>query len=128
MIECDELFLGEVCTPYTLTKYVTREGIVSPSEVQVYDRKFSLLSWRNKLLKAHERYMQLPTDSDFANLTQTELVEACKRLDIAVEANTPTDQLRHILVKRQRQRSLVIWHDHAIVLNSGFIMVSTHSL
>ena len=40
----------------------------------------------------------------------------------------PADQLRHLLVKQQRQRSLVIWHDHATVLNSGFIMVTVHIL
>ena len=83
MIVSGELSLGEPCTPYTLTKYVTWEGIVSPLDVQVYGRKFSLLSL--SLLKAHKRYMQLPTDFDLANLTQTELVETCTRFDIAVE-------------------------------------------
>ena len=71
MIECGELSLGEPCTPYTLTKYVTKEGIVSPVEVQVHGRKFALLSLRNKLLKAHEKYMWLSTDSDPADLTQS---------------------------------------------------------
>ena len=127
MIASGELSLGEPCTPYTLTKHVTSEGIVSPLQVQVYGRKFSLLSLRNKLLKAHERYMRLPTDSDLANLTQTELLETCTRFDIGVE-DMQTDQLRHVLAKHQRQRSLVIWHDHATVLNSGFIMVTVHIL
>ena len=108
MIESGELSLGEPCTPYTLTKYVTREGVVSPLDVQIYGRKFSLLSLRKKLLIAHERYMRLPTDSNLADLTQTELVETCKRFDIAVEDNTQTDQLRNVLAKHQRQRSLVI--------------------
>ena len=67
--------------------------------------------------------MRLPTDFDLANLTQTEVVETCTRFDIAVE-DTQTDQLCHVLAKHQRQRSLVIWHDHATVLNSGFIMVT----
>ena len=73
MIECGELSLGEPCTPYTLTKYVTKEGVVSPVEVQVHGRKFALLSLRNKLLKAHEKYMRLSTDSDLADLTESKL-------------------------------------------------------
>ena len=55
-------------------KVCYKEGIVSLSQVQVHGRKFSLLSLRNKLLKAHEKYMFLATDSDFANLTETELL------------------------------------------------------
>ena len=128
MIESGELSLGEPCTPYTLTKYITREGIVSTAEVPVYSRKFSLLSLRKKLLKTHEKYMRLPTDSDLATLTHTQLVEACRRFDTSTEADVQSDELCHLLARCQRQRSLVIWHDHATVLNSGFIMVTVHIL
>ena len=101
---------------------------MSSSNVQVYGRKFSLLSLRNKLLKAHKRYMQFPTDSHLASLTQTELVKACRTFDFPTEANMQAYQLRQLLAKQQRQRSLVIWQDHITVLNSDFIMVTLHIL
>lgn len=128
MIESGELSLGEPCTPYSLTKYTVKEGVVSTTKVAVYGRKFPMLHLREKLLKAHEKYMRLSTDSDLANLTQTQVVEACKRFSIPTEEDMQTDSLRHLLAKYQRQRSLVIWHDHATVLNSGFIMVTVHIL
>ena len=72
--------------------------------------------------------MRLATESDLANLTEIELVEACRKFDFPIEANAQADQLRHLVAKYQRQRSLVIWHDHATVLNSGFIMVTVRIL
>ena len=53
---------------------------------------------------------------------------ACSRLGTSIEVNAHIDELRSLLVRYQRQRSLVIWHDHATVLNSGFIMVTVHIL
>lgn len=66
MIKSGELSIGEPCTPYTLMMYITREGAISTLQVPVYGRKFSLLSLREKLLKTHEKYMRLATDSDIA--------------------------------------------------------------
>ena len=72
--------------------------------------------------------MRLTTDSDLATLTHAQLVEACSRLGTSIEVNAHVDELRSLLVRYQRQRSLVIWHIHATVLNSGFIMVTVHIL
>ena len=95
MIEA-ELSLGEPCTPYTLTKYTTHKGAISSNKIQVNSQKFSLLYLRKKLLKAHEKFMRLVTNTELDNLTLAEFTEAYKKIDSTDCTDYTPDQVRNL--------------------------------
>ena len=37
-------------------------------------------------------------------------------------------RLQNLLSQTQRTRHLVLWHDHATVLGSGYVLVTVHAL
>ena len=74
LIKIGKLQLGEPCAPFVLTKYKTcTTGKVEPYQVTIEGRKIPLLSLRNKMLQEHEKYMPLPTDIEYQNMTESEV-------------------------------------------------------
>ena len=128
LIDSGELILGEPCSPYTLTRYTTKEGKTIAKEVTVYGRKIPLATLREKLLKNHTKFMRLLDDHAIAQLTREQLLTAVRKVYHTVPDTTSTDELQTLLAKAQRQRCLVLWHDHATILSTGFLMITVHTL
>ena len=55
LIDSGELILGEPCSPYTITRYSTKEGKTISNEITVCGQKIPLATLREKLLKKHMR-------------------------------------------------------------------------
>ena len=106
MIESGELTLGEPCAPYTVMKYAIINGEVQQSEIGVYGRKVSLLHIRKKLLKKHENFMRLHTDTQIDSMSRCEIFAILSKSNIAVDNETSDTQLRDGLRKLERTRTL----------------------
>ena len=39
-----------------------------------------------------------------------------------------TQELRDMICKHQRTRTLAMWHDHATLLGRGYILITVHTL
>ncbi len=64
LIDTGELYLGEPCAPYILTKSrVSEEGQLVTDTTEVYGSRIELVEIRKSLLKRHENnYMHLQSD------------------------------------------------------------------
>ena len=128
LIDSGELILGEPCSPYTITRYSTKEEKTTANEITVCGQKVPLATLRDKLLKKHMKYMCLLDNQAFAHVTREQLLTAVYKVDHTVPDTTSTDELQAILAKAQRRRHLALWHDHATILSTGFLMITVHIL
>ena len=127
MILTGKFTLGEPCCPYTIEKYTSRDGQLVKESSDVYGRIIPLLEVRQRLLKRQEKFMRLLKNEEIDDMTSEEIFEILQ----ASGCDSPEQQKQEsnqALRKYQRQRSLVVWHDHATLLNRGFLMVTVHTL
>ena len=118
-IRSGELTLGEPCAPYTLTKYTVVSGEIQKSELELYGRKVPLIDIRRKLLQKHEIYMRLHTDAELDNMCSSEIVSTLNRANVVYDINAEEHQLRELLKKLERTRTIAMWHDHSTLLGKG---------
>ena len=130
LVKSGQIQLGQPCVPFTLTRWVVKNGEVERRDHEVSGRKISLLTLREKLLKAHEGFMRLETDSEIQTKSRVDVLHKLRQAHEPNEntVNVPTDQLKQRLKSIQRSRSLLLWHDHATLLGSGYIMVTVSAL
>ena len=127
MVESGQFTLGEECTPYKLTKYIPVNGKLVPHEILVKARKISLAEIRHRLLKKQKQFMRLTPDSVIKSMTSSEIVERLERVGYCKQ-NTDHGELCEALATIERSRSLAFWHDHATILNMGFLMITVHTM
>lgn len=127
MIEADRFTLGEQCAPYQLTRYVPENGKLIPHQVTIYGRKVPLLEIRKRLLVKQEKYMRLLTDAVLFSMSGIQLLDELCRFGWSSEELITHNDMCATLAKYQRHRSLTLWHDHATILGSGFILLTVHT-
>ncbi len=120
MISSGRFTLGDECAPYKVTKFTPSNGRMIARDVLVYGRKVPLEQIRKRLLKKQEQYMRIANDTTACNLvhplhTETSVCSA----DNSLQAPTHS---------YQQSRSLAMWHDHATILGSGFVLITVHTL
>ena len=71
--------------------------------------------------------MRLHTDEDITAMTRDELQVVLKLARQPVDS-TDDKQLRELLRKIERTRTLAIWHDHSTLLGKGYVMVTAKIL
>lgn len=64
MIESGLLLIGEPCSPYTVTKYISKQGSITKENLEVSGRKIHLQELRRRLLKKQEQFMRLQTNEE----------------------------------------------------------------
>ena len=117
--------LREPCAPFVLTNYKTcTTGRVEQYQVTIEGHKIPLLSLRNRMLQEHEKYMHLPTDTEYQNMTASEVHAKLRCYNITVPDNITTTELQSTLANYQCTCTLAIWHDNASILGSGYILVT----
>ena len=124
MIESGELTLGEPCAPCTITKYAVVDGKIQKSECEVHGRKIPLIYIRKKLLQKHETYMRLHTDEELENMSGAEITRILNLAQVVIDDDADSQQLRELLQKLERTRTLAIWHDHSTLLGKGYVMIT----
>ena len=127
MIHSGHFTLGEECAPYKITKYVPVQGKITPQEIVVMARKIPLAEIRLRLLKKQKQYMRLSSDSVIKSLPLTELIERLEKVGYKTQDKNH-EELCTALATSERSRSLAMWHDHATILNMGFLMITVHTL
>ena len=95
-------------------------------QLRVDGRKIPLLDIRLKLLKDQEQYIQLNTNVEIQAMIVNEISRKLLTYGVTAEANLTLKELQSLLASYQRTRSLAIWHDHASILGTGFILVTRH--
>ena len=120
--------MGEPCSPYTLTRYVSKAGLMTRERFEVSGRKISLHELRQRVLKKQEEFKRLQVNQELAQMGADELQKILRATNYPVREteDLSTDQMQKIIANQQRQRSLAIWHDHSTILNNGLIMITIH--
>ncbi len=128
MISAGRFTLGEECAPYALKKFIPNNGQIIVKDVLIYGRKVPLEDIRNRLLKKQERYMRLDSNEAFDAMSHTQLLESLQAYCTTVNESFSDSELQMLLRGYQRGRSLALWHDHATILGSGFILITVHTI
>lgn len=104
--------------------------VVETQVITAYGRKVPLLEIRRQMLTHHEKYMHLLSDADIKQLSEDDNIIKVQltKCGVSIEASMNLESLQDALSQIQRTRHLVIWHDHATVLGSGYILVTVHAL
>ena len=68
------------------------------------------------------------TDNEISKLTEDEIKEQLQNKNVQVSSNISPVDLRKQLAQSQRTRSLVVWHDHATILGTCFIMITINTI
>ena len=129
MIQSGVLSIGEPCSPYSVTKYVSKGGLITRETFEVSGRKIPMHEIRQRLLKKQEEFMHLKTDQELADMGDNDLLTILRASDYPVRqrgGDISHNEMLTIIANQQRQRSLVVWHDHATILNNGLIMITVH--
>jgi len=124
LIQNGEILLGEPCAPYTLTRWTVNKGEVEENKVEVYSKRIPLTDVRKKLLEAQEELMHLDTDEQLENKSREELVHMLVKANEATHPHQTTAELREQVKHLQRCRHLLMRHDHATILGSGYILIT----
>ena len=125
MIANGQLQIGEPCAPFTLMKYkTTQTGTVVKKQLTVEGRKIPLLEIRSRLLREQEQYMHLNSDAEIQAMTAEEIYKKLLTYGVTAEASLTLTDLQSLLASHQRTRTLAVWHDHASILGTGFVLVT----
>ena len=119
LIQDGEILLGEPCAPYTLTRWTVNKREVEENNIEVYGSDV-----RKKLLEAQEELMHLETDEQLERKTREELVHKLVKANEPTNPSQTTAELRERVKYLQRCRHLLMWHDHATILGSGYILIT----
>ena len=126
LISNGEILLGQTCTsPYTLHKFVTKDGKIVAKEVKISGRKIPIEELRVR--QKQEKHMYLFTDDRIDSMEHKALLDMVKQYVPNVSEATCIAALQEMLKKLQCTRSLAIWHDHATVLGNGYIMIAIYT-
>ena len=123
LILSGELNIGEPCAPFYCTKSVINDdGNVEIRSGQISGRKIPLHDLRTALLKKHESYMRLQTDTEIHALTKDEITAFMTTVHHQPDSDASLEELQDTLSAIQRKRTLAIWHDHSTILQTGYIL------
>ncbi len=125
MLRNGQLTLGEPCHPQTITKMLIMDGEVKKTENVVYGRKIPLMEIRKKLLAKHEDLMHLHSDEEIDKLNNEELQQLLVSKRITVPIDSTENQLKELIKRIERTRTIACWHDHSTILGKGYVLVTT---
>ena len=129
MIADGRLKIGEPCTPYTMTRFKTSTGgRLFEKAITISGRKFSLLEIRAEMLVQHQQYMHLYSDDQIQAMTTDEIKRFLHCHSIHADNKHMLSDLQNLLARTQRTRTLVLWHDHATILGTGYILVTVGTI
>ena len=128
MLSSGRFTLGEECAPYTLIKYVPKNGKISKEEIVIKARKIPLHEIRQRLLRKQRKYMRLTPTAVMSNMTDSQLTDRLKTIGYPMCDEMSHQELCKVLSSCECSRSLAMWHDHATILKRGVIMVTVHTL
>ena len=69
-------------------------------------------------------YMRLHTDSEINSIASVEILSVLNRAQVTFDTDADDDQLRVLLKKLERTRTLGIWHDHSTLLGVGYVLIT----
>ena len=127
-IESGQYTVGEIIVPKKYEKLVVdKEGNVKMEEFVVEGRKRPLEEIRKKTLVKHKQFIRQYGDEHYDEMTR---LDVSNRLDNLGELDDGEGlmAMREKLKKLERQRHLLVWHDHSTVANHGHIVFMVSSI
>ena len=127
LISNGEIIMG--CAPFPLTRTrVLASGKVETYKLIIQGRKVSLLQLHQQMLKYHEKFMHLYSDSNIDSMSEEQVHSFLQKKHIKAKFSLPLQELKSVIAESQRTQHLVMWHDHATILGKGFFLITLHAL
>jgi len=127
-IQKGEYSLGELIVPKKYKKMVIdQNGNIQTQEFTVEGRKNPLDEIRKKMLLKHKKFIRQHPDEYYDEMTRLRVVECLKAINEFDDTEGLT-VMRRKLKRMQRQRHLMLWHDHSTVTNHGHLVFMVASI
>ena len=92
--------------------------------ITISGRKCSLLEIRAEMVVQHQQYMHLYSDDQIQAMLSGEIKHLLHCHGIHTDDKLMLSDPQNQLAKSQHTRTLVLWHDHATILGTGYIVVT----
>ena len=119
--------VGVLIAPQSFKATKLIDGEIKEEQYTVYGRKIPLLDIRKEMFEKHQHYMRSPrTDAEYAQLSRDSIIEDLCRIDeyssdlVAEEREV----LLNKLIKFERTRHLMFWHDGSNLANHSHILMT----
>lgn len=70
--------------------------------------------------------MRLHTNEQINNMTVNDLQVLATTFDYQIEPDSTKTELLSQVTKLERTRTLIVWHDHAMLLGTGYLLMTVH--
>ena len=122
--------IGDLIVPQKFEKISLREETLIKEEILVSGRKIPLCDIRKEMLLKHKVFMKLYCDTKISQLSRAELVDELKKIHELEdhELNESDEHMREKLMKYQRTRNLVFWHDGSSLSSHFHILITVACL
>ncbi|KAK3700756.1 hypothetical protein QZH41_010938, partial [Actinostola sp. cb2023] len=121
-IQKGEYTLGELIVPKKYKKMlIDKDGNIKSEEFTIQGRKIPLDEIRKKTLTKHKPFIRQHPDVYYDEMSRLNVVE-CLKKKMEFDDTQGLTAMREKLKKMQRQRHLMIWHDHSTVANHGHLV------
>ena len=118
--------IGETCAPETLmVMHATGGKVIEKNEV-IHSRKVPLTEIRERWVRIHETYMRLQSDNEIDLLTKDECVKWLHNLH--EQTSDDEVEMKNRIKTLQRNRHIMIWHDHDTLFGHGYIFITVKVL
>ena len=117
--------IGETRAPKTLTVMRATGGKVIEKNEVIHSRKVPLTEIRERWVRIHGPYMRLQSDNEINLLTKDKCVEWLYSLHEQTSDNEV--EMKNKFKTLQRNRHIMIWHDHDTLFGHGYIFIILYS-
>jgi hypothetical protein len=104
-----------------------KDGNIQAQEFTIEGRKIPLDEIRKKTLIKHKQFIRHHSDDYYDKMPRLSVVECLKKIN-EFDDNEGLTIMRRKLKRMQRQRHLMVWHDHSTVANHGHLVFMVASV
>ena len=98
MIENGLLLIGEPCSPYTVTKYISKQGSIVEESLEVSGRKIPMQELRQRLLNKQEQFMRLQSSEELAKKGIDELATIIRSTNLCTSSSLSSNEMQQIII------------------------------
>lgn len=98
------------------------DGKIEERTSSISARKYPFQTIREKTLKMNKNIIRQRTDNEYQAMSREEIKERLIELNEKVAVDEDMETLKQRLLKYERTRNWLLWHDHSTISNCGFML------
>ncbi|EDO31463.1 predicted protein [Nematostella vectensis] len=118
--------MGHTTSGQHVKLVIDADGNVAKAVTKVHGRKIPLQEIQKESLKKNREFLKIHNDEFFEKMTIEELIQELK--SIGEDTTGTMEEMKERLKRFNRTRHWLIWHDHSVIANHGFMLFCLREL